>query len=257
MTRNRRSAANPLLVALGAMLVSPVPAADESAAAFFQGKQVRFYTMGSPGGGYDTYMRALVPHLEKKLGAKMLPTNEPGAGGLIAMNRTLNAPPDGLTIVLIGGEMLVTAQLYEVAGGQLRRPQARLAGAGEQRVEGRAARAEVAIQRRRRHGEERNAGDLGRLRQDRRQFRFHRPHGRRARHEEQDHHRLQGHRRHEPGDPARRGGRPRRVRGSRRALRSEHRHAGGRDAGAQAGRRSSPMCRPCSRRRRSARRRRA
>ncbi len=77
---------------------------------------MRFYTMGSPGGGYDTYMRALIPHLEKKLGAKMLPTNEPGAGGLIAVNRTLNAPADGLTILLIGGETLVTAQLYGSPG---------------------------------------------------------------------------------------------------------------------------------------------
>jgi tripartite-type tricarboxylate transporter receptor subunit TctC len=99
---------------VGAALLVPASAAAD--AAFFQGKQVRFYTMGSPGGGYDTYMRALVPHLEKKLGAKMLPTNESGAGGLIAMNRTLNAPPDGLTIVLVGGETLVTAQLYESAG---------------------------------------------------------------------------------------------------------------------------------------------
>ncbi len=67
--------------------------------------------MGSPGGGYDTYMRALIPHIERRLGARLLPTNEPGAGGLITMNRTLNAPPDGLSILLIGGEMLVTAQL--------------------------------------------------------------------------------------------------------------------------------------------------
>src|SRR5882762_9958553 len=104
--------------ALGASLLAvlPVPAVAESAAAFFQGKQVRFYTMGSPGGGYDTYMRALVPHLEKRLGARMLPTNESGAGGLIAVNRTINAPPDGLTIVLVGGETLVTAQLYESPG---------------------------------------------------------------------------------------------------------------------------------------------
>ena len=128
----------------------PVRAADETAPAFFQGKQVRFYTMGSPGGGYDTYMRALVPHLEKKLGAKMLPTNEPGAGGLVAINRTINAPPDGLTILLVGGETLVTAQLYEVAGRQLRCAQARLARAGEQRGEGRPARAEVALHLRRR-----------------------------------------------------------------------------------------------------------
>jgi tripartite-type tricarboxylate transporter receptor subunit TctC len=105
-------------LALGASLLAGVPAcaADEPAAAFFQGKQVRFVTMGSPGGGYDTYMRALIPHLEKKLGARMLPTNEPGAGGLIAINRTVNAPPDGLTILLVGGETLVTAQLYDAPG---------------------------------------------------------------------------------------------------------------------------------------------
>ena len=104
--------------ALGASLLAvlPAPAVAELAAAFFQGKQVRFYTMGSPGGGYDTYMRALIPHLERKLGARMLPTNEPGAGGLIAVNRTVNAPPDGLTILLVGGETLVTAQLYDAPG---------------------------------------------------------------------------------------------------------------------------------------------
>jgi tripartite-type tricarboxylate transporter receptor subunit TctC len=61
-------------------------------------------------------MRALIPHLEKKLGARMLPANEPGAGGLIAVNRTVNAPPDGLTILLVGGETLVTAQLYDAPG---------------------------------------------------------------------------------------------------------------------------------------------
>jgi tripartite-type tricarboxylate transporter receptor subunit TctC len=101
-------------LAVGFLAASPLHVAAQPA--FFQGKQVRFYTMGSPGGGYDTYMRALIPHLEKKLGAKMLPTNEPGAGGLIAINRTLHAPPDGLTILLVGGETLVTAQLYDAPG---------------------------------------------------------------------------------------------------------------------------------------------
>jgi putative tricarboxylic transport membrane protein len=118
MATRRRDAWQLTLAVLGAAFMAAMPAraADESAAAFFQGKQVRFYTMGSPGGGYDTYMRALVPHLEKKLGARMLPTNEPGAGGLIAVNRTINAPPDGLTILLVGGETLATAQLYESPG---------------------------------------------------------------------------------------------------------------------------------------------
>src|SRR5262249_56100127 len=79
--------------------------------------------MGSPGGGYDTYMRALIPHLEKKLGAKMLPTNEPGAGGLIAINHTLHAPPDGLTILLIGGGTPGAAPLCDAPRGNYDVPQ--------------------------------------------------------------------------------------------------------------------------------------
>ena len=115
MTIGRQDVSGCVLAALavGFLAAAPVHVAGEPA--FFQGKQVRFYTMGSPGGGYDTYMRALIPHLEKKLGAKMLPTNEPGAGGLIAINRMLHAP-DGLTILLVGGETLVTAQLYDAPG---------------------------------------------------------------------------------------------------------------------------------------------
>src|SRR5262245_64182892 len=54
-------------LAVGFLAIAAVHVAAQPA--FFQGKQVRFYTMGSPGGGYDTYMRALIPHLEKKLGA--------------------------------------------------------------------------------------------------------------------------------------------------------------------------------------------
>src|SRR5918993_2298231 len=102
---------------VNAFLLLQLPSrAAEDASAFFQGKHIRFYTMGSPGGGYDTYMRALAPHLERALGAKVIPTNETAAGGLVAMNRLINAPADGLTILLVGGETLVTAQLYETPG---------------------------------------------------------------------------------------------------------------------------------------------
>ena len=97
-------------------LAAPARAADDAALEFYKGKQIRFYTMGSPGGGYDTYTRTVGAYLEKKLGAKVLPTNEAAAGGLIAMNRQLNAAPDGLTLLLTGGEGLVTAQLYGLSG---------------------------------------------------------------------------------------------------------------------------------------------
>jgi tripartite-type tricarboxylate transporter receptor subunit TctC len=108
-----RAAALASLALAGAM---PSAHADESARAFYQGKQIRFFTMGSPGGGYDTYTRTVGTYLERKIGAKVIPTNEVAAGGMIAMNRTMNAPPDGLTLLLTGGEALVTAQLYGLSG---------------------------------------------------------------------------------------------------------------------------------------------
>jgi tripartite-type tricarboxylate transporter receptor subunit TctC len=109
-----RSAHCAALVA--ALIATPAAAADETGLAYYQGKQVRFFTMGSAGGGYDTYTRTVGAFLERKLNAKVIPTNEPAAGGMIAMNRAINATPDGLTLLLTGGEALVTAQLYGLPG---------------------------------------------------------------------------------------------------------------------------------------------
>lgn len=94
-------------------LVAGQAAADP---AFYQGKQGRLFTMGSPGGGYDAYTRTVSAFLEKRIGARLIPTNETAAGGMIAMNRMVNAPPDGLTLLLTGGEAIVTAQLYGLSG---------------------------------------------------------------------------------------------------------------------------------------------
>jgi tripartite-type tricarboxylate transporter receptor subunit TctC len=104
------------LALLAGLIVCAAPAQAEDAAAFYRGKQVRFFTMGGPGGGYDTYTRTVGAFLEKKIGAKLITTNEPTAGGMIAMNRMVNAPPDGLTLLLTGGEALVTAQLFGLPG---------------------------------------------------------------------------------------------------------------------------------------------
>jgi tripartite-type tricarboxylate transporter receptor subunit TctC len=102
------------LVGAGVGAVAATPAASD--AAFYQGKQGRIFTMGSPGGGYDTYTRTVSAFLEKRIGAKLVVTNEVAAGGMIAMNRLINAAPDGLTLLLTGGEGLVTAQLYGLSG---------------------------------------------------------------------------------------------------------------------------------------------
>lgn len=102
------------LAAAGAIVVAATAAHAD--ASFYQGKQGRLFTMGSPGGGYDAYTRTVSAFLEKRIGAKLIATNEPAAGGMIAMNRTINATPDGLTLLLTGGEGLVTAQLYGLSG---------------------------------------------------------------------------------------------------------------------------------------------
>ena len=62
MTTSRPRTSMFVWLALGVTLVTPARAAGEQAQAFFQGKQVRFYCMGSPGGGYDTYGRVLARH---------------------------------------------------------------------------------------------------------------------------------------------------------------------------------------------------
>jgi len=99
-----------------ASLLAAQAACAEGESTFYVGKQIRFFTMGQPGGGYDTYMRALIPPVEKRLGARLLPFYESGASGLTAMSRIVTAPPDGLTIGLMGGETLVTAPLYGMPG---------------------------------------------------------------------------------------------------------------------------------------------
>src|SRR5436309_13448759 len=106
-----------VIVLAGISLLSgSANAADDSTLAFYRGKQIRFFTMGSPGGGYDAYTRLVSAFLGRKLDARILPTNETAAGGMLATNRTMNAATDGLTLLLTGGEALVTAQLYGLSG---------------------------------------------------------------------------------------------------------------------------------------------
>jgi tripartite-type tricarboxylate transporter receptor subunit TctC len=56
-----------------------------------------------PGGGTDVVARALVPYLEKQLGAnaRIVVVNRGGAGGEIGFTAIANAPPDGYTIGFI------------------------------------------------------------------------------------------------------------------------------------------------------------
>ncbi len=107
------------LAVAGALAISVTPAtAAEDARAYYKGKTMRFITMGGPGGGFDTYMRTIMPYLAKRLDVSITPLNEPGAGGLRAMNRLLKEPADGRTILLIFGETVIGGEIYGVSGAR-------------------------------------------------------------------------------------------------------------------------------------------
>lgn len=82
------------------------------------GKTIEFVVPFSPGGGYDQYARMLAPELAKKLGAKVVVINKPGAGGILATNEAWNAEPDGTTIVMFNTIGHVGSALAEAEGIQ-------------------------------------------------------------------------------------------------------------------------------------------
>jgi tripartite-type tricarboxylate transporter receptor subunit TctC len=70
------------------------------AAAIYPDKNISFVIPDGPGGGFDSYVRAITPAMQKYLSQKVtvVPTNVPGAGGARAANEIFRARPDGATI---------------------------------------------------------------------------------------------------------------------------------------------------------------
>jgi tripartite-type tricarboxylate transporter receptor subunit TctC len=77
----------------------------------FSGARVDFVVPYEPGGGYDTYARALAPYFEDCLDAKVVVQNEPGAGGLVATNKTAAASADANRFQIVNTVGLVSAQI--------------------------------------------------------------------------------------------------------------------------------------------------
>ncbi len=68
---------------------------------FYKGKIIRFIVSFGPGGGYDTYTRAVARHIGKYIPGNPTPIvlNMSGGGGLVAAHYIYNsAKPDGLTV---------------------------------------------------------------------------------------------------------------------------------------------------------------
>ena len=89
---------------------------DES---FYAGQTVDFVVPYEPGGGYDLYARSLAPYLGECLGdAQVVVMNEPGAGGLLAVNQTFTTSPDEPRILITNTVGTVSAQIAGAEGVQ-------------------------------------------------------------------------------------------------------------------------------------------
>lgn len=89
--------------------ISPL-AAEE----FYKGKTIRIMVGFSPGGGFDTYSRAIARHIPKHIPGKptIIVINRPGAGSLITANYLYNkSKPDGLTIGNFIGHLVLSQVL--------------------------------------------------------------------------------------------------------------------------------------------------
>ena len=91
--------------------------ADQSEeAAFYKGKTVRLIVGYGPGGGYDVYARMIANDIGKHLGANVIVENQPGAGGITALNNLTTLPPDGLAMMIVNGTGAALAQLVGQTG---------------------------------------------------------------------------------------------------------------------------------------------
>lgn len=111
------------LALLGVAMTLPlagcaVGAADDSGDSFYAGETIDLVVPYDPGGGYDIYARDIAPYLGECLDATVAVKNEPGAGGLVATNKTANSDPEERRLQILNMGGTAAAQLAEAEGVQ-------------------------------------------------------------------------------------------------------------------------------------------
>ena len=104
---------------LAAVLLLAVGLSNQARAepeAFYADETLRIVVGFNPGGGYDGYARAIAPEIERRTGATVVVDNQPGGGGLLALNRLVQGSADGTTIMLVSAESAALALLTERPG---------------------------------------------------------------------------------------------------------------------------------------------
>jgi tripartite-type tricarboxylate transporter receptor subunit TctC len=109
--------------------VAALPAASPRASAnTYPTRPVRILAGFAAGGGVDITARIIGQRLSDRLGQSFITENRPGAGGNIATDLVVNAPPDGYTLLLSTVPNAVNATLYDNLGFDFMRDTAPVAG---------------------------------------------------------------------------------------------------------------------------------
>ena len=72
-------------------------------------RPVRYVVTAPPGGAQDILARLMGQWLSERLGQQFIIENRPGAGGNIATETVVRAPPDGYTLLAIGSKSFTTS----------------------------------------------------------------------------------------------------------------------------------------------------
>ena len=91
-----------------------LPAVSQIASAqTYPSRPVRIIVGFAPGQAIDIVTRIIGQWLSEQLGQQFIIENRPGAGGNIATEAVVRAPPDGYTLLAIGSNNMINATLYE------------------------------------------------------------------------------------------------------------------------------------------------
>jgi tripartite-type tricarboxylate transporter receptor subunit TctC len=94
----------------------------------YPSRPVRIVAGFAAGGAVDMVARLMGQWLSDRLGQQFIIENRPGAGGNIAVEAVVNAPPDGASLLLVGVNNAIGATLYDKTSFNFNRDIAPVAG---------------------------------------------------------------------------------------------------------------------------------
>ena len=97
------------LAPCAALLAAALAASSPAQAQQYPAKVVRVIVPFAPGGGSDISARRFSAKLSELLGQQFVVDNRGGAAGLIGMELTAKAPPDGYTLMIMSGSFSATS----------------------------------------------------------------------------------------------------------------------------------------------------